>query len=252
MKKLENKVAVVSGPGRGGIGSEIAIEFAKNGADLALLDMNLSGCESLAQSIQDSGRKAFPLKVDVSNYPQVQEAFRLIQHHYKRLDILVNCAMSIKYDFFLKISQEDWEANIRTGLDGYFYCSQAAARIMVEKKVAGKIIHISSIAAKTALQRGAGYAAAKGGVGALTRVMGLELAPYRINVNAICPGPIMTPGVKNVLTDQEIEVRRKRIPLGRYGESKDVAKLALYLASEEADFITGQEIIVDGGFILEQ
>ncbi|MFH1239147.1 MAG: SDR family oxidoreductase [bacterium] len=250
MKKLEKKVAVVTGPGSGGIGAEIALEFAKNGADLALLDTNISGCQSLSKSIQESGRKALPLKVDTSNYQEVRESFRLIEDQYKRLDILVNCAMKIKYDSFLKLSPEDWGANIKTGLDGYFYCSQAAARIMVEGKIPGKIIHISSIAARSAHPRSAGYAAAKGGVGALTRVMAFELSSHHINVNTISPGPVMTPGLKNVLTDQEMELRRKRIPWGRYGQSQDVAKLALFLASDDAEFITGQEIIIDGGFVL--
>jgi NAD(P)-dependent dehydrogenase (short-subunit alcohol dehydrogenase family) len=250
MEKLENKVAVVTGSGSGGIGSEIALEFARNGADLALLDINFSGCDSLAHSIRELGRKAFPVKLDVSSFQEVQDAFRSIRDYYGRLDILVNCAIKIKYDAFLKLSYEDWNTNIRTGLDGYFYCGQAAARIMVEKGISGKIINISSVAVRVPPARASGYAAAKGGVSSLTRAMALELAPHHINVNAICPGAIMTPGVKNILSNEEIELRRKQTPWGRYGETRDVAKLALYLASEDADFITGQEVVIDGGSLL--
>jgi NAD(P)-dependent dehydrogenase (short-subunit alcohol dehydrogenase family) len=251
MKKLENKIAVITGPGSGGIGAEIALEFARNGAHLALLDMNVSGCNSLSECIQKLGQKSLPLKVDTSNYQEVWEAFRLIEDQYKRIDILMNCAMKIKYDSFLQLSPENWGANIRTGLDGYFYCSQAAARIMVERKIPGKIVHISSVAARGAHPRSAGYAAAKGGVGALTRVMAFELSSYHINVNAISPGPVMTPGLRNVLNDEELELRRKHVPWGRLGQPLDIARLALFLVSDDAEFITGQEIIIDGGFVLK-
>lgn len=241
--RLEDKVAVVTGSARG-IGRAIAERFIEEGATVAIADRDAEAAEKTANEL---GERARPHKVDVTNRAEVAELIRSVTQHAGHLDILVNNAAHARYDFAVDLAEEDWDYTVEISLKGYFLCSQAAARQMLLQG-SGKIVNISSISAIVGLARTAAYAASKGGVDALTKVMAVELAQDDIQVNAIAPGPVETEFMLSVVSEAGLAQRRSRIPMGRLGQPKDIAGTAAFLASSDSDWVTGSSFRVDGGY----
>ncbi len=252
MGKLNGKIAIVTGAGQG-IGKAIALCFAREGADVVVNDLNASTLEATAAGIVALGRKTLAVKGDVSKKEEVDRLVTSAVKAFKRIDILVNNAGITRHAPFLEMSEQDWNVVLDLDLTGVFLCSQAAARHMVKQK-SGKIINLASVAGLGATEDiMANYSTAKTGVVGLTKVTARALGPYGINVNAIAPGTILTDIGRTRRTPEEFEAflkQRKTITvLGKVGTVDDIANLALFLASEDSSFITGQTIACDGGRI---
>ncbi|MBE3570589.1 MAG: 3-oxoacyl-[acyl-carrier-protein] reductase [Bacillales bacterium] len=243
--RLEGKVALVTGASRG-IGREIALEFAREGADVAV---NYAGSEEkareVAEEIKAMGRKALLVQCDVSNSQSVQDMIKSVVNHFGGLDILVNNAGITKDNLILRMKEEEWDAVINTNLKGVFLCTKAAARAMMKKR-SGSIINISSIVGITGNPGQANYVAAKSGVIGLTKTTAKEFASRGITVNAIAPGFISTDMTED-LPEEAKEAMLKQIPLARMGDPKEIARVALFLASPDSSYMTGQILRVDGG-----
>ena len=245
-KRLEGRVAIITGASRG-IGSTIVKLFAQEGARV-VVNYNTSEKEAFAveKTIKDQGGDAICVKADVSKYADVKHMVKKTIQNYKRVDILVNNAgVHIAKDVF-ETNEDDWDRTININLKGAYLCSKEVAPIMMNQK-RGKIINISSNSGlyHPSAMRFTEYVVSKAGMNGLTKALALRLGPY-ITVNAICPGFIRTEMVEN--TDPEVERRiLEETALNRYGTPEEVAASAIFLASDEADFITGDLLIVAGG-----
>jgi NAD(P)-dependent dehydrogenase (short-subunit alcohol dehydrogenase family) len=244
---LDGRLAIVTGGARG-IGREIAATFARAGADLAIADILPEELERASREIVGLGRRVLADKVDVSQAAEVRAFVSRAAGEFGRIDILVNNAAYIHYAGFLDFEEAQWDKVLAVSLKGYFLCGQAAAREMV-KAGRGTIINIASVAGEVGVPMGSAYCTAKGGVIALTRLMATELAAHRIRVNAIAPGVVDTENVRRVVGDDGMKIREALVPLGRLGTTEDIAKTALFLASDDAAFISGHILNVDGGFM---
>lgn len=244
--RLSQKVAIVTGAGSG-IGRGIAERFAKEGAKVCAADWNLeTAAETVALIKQEKG-SVFAHKVDVSNWDQVKEMIEQTLKHFGRIDILVNNAGVYLPHDAVSATEEEWTKTIGVDLKGVWYGSKAVLPHFLQKG-RGRIINITSIAGLYGFANSALYCAAKGGVIALTRQMAVEYATGGTRINAIAPGFIRTKMTQPFVENKEFfEAFLKMIPAGRIGEPEDIANLALYLASDESDFMTGQVLIVDGG-----
>ncbi|HUT96499.1 MAG TPA: SDR family NAD(P)-dependent oxidoreductase [Dehalococcoidales bacterium] len=248
--KLNNKTAIVTGSRRG-IGRAIALALAKDGANVTVSDINQEDCQKVVAEIEKMGRKGLAVKCDVSSAPEVEELVKKTVAEFGRLDILVNNAGIISYKPFLELTEEDWDKLLGVNLKGQFLCAQAAAREMIKNNW-GRIINIASISSGgcgIAFPLIAHYTASKGGVMALTEALALELTARGINVNAICPGAIDTDMTKGAKESGQLEPVLLRIPKGRLGKPEEIANLAVFLASEEASYIAGAAIVIDGGWL---
>ena len=246
--KLVGKVAIVTGSARG-IGKAIAMRFASEGAAVVVDDINIEQAKQVAEEINNQGGTATAIKADVSNRVDVINLVKSTLENYKAIHILVNNAGISRPVPLLKMTEEDWDAVLDVNLKGVFNCTQAVLGHM-EKQRYGKIINISSLAGLGITDvRLTSYSAAKAGVNQLTKVTAMEGGPYGINVNCIAPGLIMTELANTFGKEAEkfIEDRRKHSVLGRAGSPDEVANLALFLASDDSSFITGQVIRCDGG-----
>ena len=250
---LQNKIAVITG-GAQGIGAAIAARFAQEGASVVIADVNKEKSELLVTEIKASGAEAIYVLCDVSNSEHVDELFKKTIGRFGRLDILVNNAALVHHPDsnknFLELSAEAWLRALAINLTGMFYCSQRAARIMVKQvsggsSGGGSIINMSSGGGSRAHRHLMAYDTTKGGIEAATRAMAVDLAPWKIRVNAVVPGNITVDNTLSGATGPEAAART--IPLGRPGSPADIGSAALFLASEEAAYITGQRIVVDGG-----
>lgn len=245
---LSGKAALVTGASRG-IGREIALELARQGASVAV---NFSGSETKANEVVDEikalGRDAFAIKCDVSNSEAVAEMVKAAIDRFGRLDILVNNAGITKDNLLMRMKEEEWDDVISINLKGVFLCTKAVTRQMMKQRQ-GRIINIASIVGVSGNPGQANYVAAKAGVIGLTKTTAKELASRNITVNAIAPGFITTE-----MTDKLPEVVKtemlKQIPLARFGEPKDIAKVTAFLASDVASYMTGQTLHVDGGMVM--
>ena len=247
-KRLQDKVAVITGASRG-IGREIALLFAGEGAKLVLTDINLQLLEATAKEIRDvSGEDPLVLEADVQDAKKVDEVIDKTLDKYKRVDILVNNAGITKDGIFIRMSEADWDLVLSINLKGTFLFMKAAAKVMMKQR-SGKIINMASVIGLTGNAGQANYAASKAGVIALTKSVAKELGSRNVLVNAIAPGFIET-GMTKVLSEEVKTAIIKAIPLGAIGKPMDVAKTALFLASDESNFITGQVITVDGGMVM--
>ena len=250
--KLKDKVAIVTGATKG-IGAACAKEFAKEGAKVVVTGRTVEPGEQVAQEIHDElGGEALFVKCDVSKAAEVQNLIDRTVERFGRLDIMMaNAGTNAKNDF-LDISEEEWDWVIDVDLKGAFLCGQYAARQMVKEGHGGAIINVSSVMAVLGLKTQAHYCAAKGGVNQLTKAMALSLIDYGIRVNAIGPGPIMTELMQRVAENKELmDTILRRTPAGRIGTCEEVAKVAVFLASEDSSFIIGQCIYPDGGRMIQ-
>ena len=247
MFKLDGKVAVVTGSGRG-IGAGIAKVFAKAGAKVVVASRNKDECDLVVSQIKKAGGEAWCMSCDVSKESDVKRLIDETVKRYRSLDILVNNAGVYEVGPVEQLSNTAWKHVQAIDLDGTFLCTKYAAQYM-KKKGWGRIINISSIAGLEGFSASSAYCAAKFGVRGLTKTAAEDLAQYNITVNSICPGMIQTkmtdPFTKDPKTLQQFLTN---IPIKRIGKPEDIAYAALYLASEEASYVTGSELVVDGGW----
>ncbi len=246
---LKGKKAVVTGAGRG-MGETFARTLATNGAEVAVCDVNNVTVAEVAKSIQSSDGEATAYKVDVSDSAQVARFIGEALKKMKRIDILVNNAGVLRPTRFTEISESEWQSIMRVNVDGVFYCCKYVVPSMIENRY-GKIINMSSTAGRSASTFGGlHYTASKAAVLGITRHLARELAPYNINVNAICPGSIDTPMVRESSSEQKIHESIEKIPWGKMGTAQEVANLVLFLASDASPFITGASIDINGGQLM--
>lgn len=245
---LAGKNALVTGASRG-IGRAIALEFAKQGANVAV---NYAGSEEKAQAVVDElttlGVKAFKIQADVTKDESVKKMMKEVIKQFGRIDILVNNAGITKDNLLLRMKEEEFDQVINTNLKGVFLCTKAVTRQMMKQK-AGKIINIASIVGVSGNPGQANYTAAKAGVIGLTKTTAKELASRNILVNAVAPGFIATE-MTDALTDEQKEGMLAMVPLAKLGAAEDVAHVVRFLASDDADYITGQTLHIDGGMVM--
>ncbi len=244
--RLAGKVALVTGGGSG-IGRGVAVRFAEEGADVAIADLNEGGARAVADELAHFEGRVLAMGGDVTSRADCERMVQRTAEELGKLDILMANAGIGRFGPFLDYSEEDWNAVIDTNLTGVFFSCQAAAKQMVKQGHGGRIITTASLAAVRPGPMMPAYYAAKAGVKMLTQAMAVELAAHRITVNSIGPGLIDTPLTAPIMQAVPVERRSQSIPLGRVGEPQDVANLALFLASDEANYITGDYILVDGG-----
>jgi len=249
MGRLDGKRALVTGAGAG-IGRSIAVFFAREGARVAALDTDAAAAAETCRRIERHGFPALVLQADVGNATQVAEALALLDREFGGLEILVNNAGISRRALFENLSDVDWEQVISTNLRGAIHCTRSALPLL-KRQPGSKIVNIASVTVSNHSRRLSAYSATKGALASLSRSLALELARYSICVNYICPGYIRTemthPFHSRWLFRKFIE---HRTPLGRFGEPEDVARVALFLASSDSDFVTGAGITVDGGLTL--
>ncbi|MDX9997119.1 MAG: glucose 1-dehydrogenase [Phenylobacterium sp.] len=245
--RLEGRSALVTGAAAG-IGRAIAEAFAGEGADVAILDRDAGRLGAVERELAGQGRKIVSLACDLADAAAAREAVDKAIHGLGKVDVLVNNAGMLAPGDLLTLSLEDFDKVLAVNLRAPFVVGQAVARHMVHRGLKGAIINMSSVNAVLAIPGQLAYVTSKGGINQLTKTMALGLAPHGIRVNAIGPGSIMTDILKGVVASEE--ARRNvlaRTPLGRIGEPAEVAKVAVFLASDEASYLTGQTIYPDGG-----
>lgn len=246
--RLKDKVAIVTG-GASGIGFAIAAKFASEGAKVVIIDVAGDKAEEAAERIRKSGGEAIAFQGDVSSRGRVEEIVSEVLRRYGKIDVLVNNVGIYRGKPFWEEPLEFWELLFKVNVLGIVIPSQVVVKHMMERG-SGVIINISSKAAIVGEPGHAAYSASKGAVLSLTRAMAVELAPYNIRVNAICPGPTETPLLFAVTDENERKRMASRCILGRLAKPEDIAGAALYLASDEASYVTGQALIVDGGMTI--
>jgi 3-oxoacyl-[acyl-carrier protein] reductase len=245
--ELKDRVALVTGGARG-IGKAIAMRFAAAAADIIVADVNIEEAETTAKEIEATGRRALALAMDVTDYANVEEALNKILDKFAKVDILVNNAGITKDNLLLRMSQQEWDAVLNVNLKGTFNCIKAVSRPMIKQRY-GRIINIASIIGIIGNPGQANYSASKAGIIALTKTAAKELSSRNINVNAVAPGFIQTEMTAKLPEDLK-EKMKQAIPLNRFGSPEDIANVCLFLASDDASYITGQTIVVDGGMVM--
>jgi len=249
--RLNGKTAVVTGAASGN-GRAIALRFAEEGADVIVADIAEAGARETACQIESLGRRALVTRTDVSRKADVDDMLLQAVDAFDHIDVLVNNAGVETLISFLKLSEEEWDRVLDINLKGPYLCGQAVARYMVERGIQGSIVNIASINSEVAFKGQAHYASSKGGLRMLTKAMAIELAPHGIRVNAVGPGVIDTPMTARSLGTPEVrEWMMDNIALKRVGQPKDVANVALFLASDEASYMTGSIVFVDGGWLIQ-
>lgn len=247
--RLDGRIALVTGGSRG-LGLGMALALAHAGADIALASRGRDGLEEAAELVRETGRRAFIVPTDVADIGEVRAMIRRVEEHYGRLDILVNAAgVNIRKpaDAF---TEDEWDALFAVNLKGAFFAAQEAARLM-KKQGGGKIINLGSLTFEIVLPDIALYAMSKGGMRQMTRALAVEWATEGIRVNAIAPGRFWTEMTDAVFSDDALhESAVSVIPMGRPGIPADLAGATVLLASEAADYITGQTIVIDGGWLV--
>lgn len=258
--KLEGKVALVTGSSQG-IGQAIAIRLAQEGANIVInYRSHPEGAQETLEKVLAAGGKCYmaqcpktrgqTLKADLGNINDVRQLVMDSIQHFGRLDILVNNAGIEKYAPFWEVTEADYDAVLNVNLKGVFFATQAFVQHLKETKCPGKIINISSVHEDLPFPNFAAYSASKGGIKMLTRNLAVELAPFGITINNVAPGAIETPINTKLLNDPDkLDALLKNIPLGRLGKPQDVASLVSFLASSDADYVTGSTFFVDGGLL---
>ncbi len=250
--KLSGKVAVITGAGSG-IGRAAAELFAREGAEVALVDLNAQAAAAAAGQITDAGGRALAVGADVADAAQVDLAFRQISGEFGRIDVLYNNAGVNSAGSVVDATDEDWDRCFAVNAKGTFLCSRAAGRLMVAAG-GGSIVNQGSVAAVVGIANFASYCASKGAVVALTRSMSVDLAPRNVRVNVICPGTVYTPLMEPMLRARGngdlaagLAMTTAKYPIGRLGTPAEIAAVALFLASDDSSFLTGSVITADGG-----
>jgi 3-oxoacyl-[acyl-carrier protein] reductase len=247
MFSLKDKVAIVTGASQG-IGRDTAMALSEAGAKVAVAARNEEKLAALVQDISAKGGEAFAVKMDVADAEQIKAGFKAILEKFGKIDILVNNAAITRDGLAMRMKPDDWEAVLRTNLTGAHLCIQQALPGMMKAR-AGRIINISSVVARMGNAGQANYVAAKAGLIGLTKAIAIEIASRNITVNAVAPGFVESP-MTDVLPDKVKEELKVRIPLGRMGSGRDIAAAIVFLASDEAAYITGQVLDVNGGMYL--
>lgn len=249
--RLKDKVSIITGSTQG-IGLAIAEEFAAEGAKLVMCDLNDELGEKAAADIRSAGGEAIYFHCDVSQPAELQALVDKTVAQYGRVDVVVNNAGVNHTANFFDVTEDDWDWVMGVDLKGSFFLGQAAAKVMVEQQIQGAIINFSSVMAVLALADQVPYCAAKGGVNQLTKAMALALGEYGIRVNAIGPGPVMTDLMKRVVSNKNKEKELlDRLPIGRIAETREIARVAVFLASDDASYFTGQTVYPDGGRMIQ-
>jgi meso-butanediol dehydrogenase/(S,S)-butanediol dehydrogenase/diacetyl reductase len=254
--RLAGRTAIVTGAGRG-IGRTMAMRLAREGADVAIVDINQESADEAANEIRSLGRRSMALSVDMSRVDLTGAMIDEVVAGFGRLDILINNAGRVEIKPFLDMTEKEWDQTIDLNLKGTYFCIQAAARQMVKQGEGGRIINISSVSGRHGRADSSAYAASKMGIISVTQSAALALAKHNILVNAICPGIVPTPMWDQIDDDRarlfgyEKGTARtalvETVPLKRVAEAEEIAATAAFLASDDSSFITGQAINVDGG-----
>src|SRR2546426_10061451 len=247
MFSLKDRVAVVTGASQG-IGRATALALAQAGAKVACAARNAEKLAGVVAEITAAGGEAFAVPMDVADSGQIKAGFKQVLERFGRLDILVNNAAIARDALAVRMKPEDWDAVLRTNLTGAHVCIQQALAVMIRQR-SGRIINVASIVAQSGNAGQANYVAAKAGLVGLTKAIAIEIASRNITVNAVAPGFIETP-MTDVLSEKVKEELKTRIPLGRMGSPRDVAAAIVFLASDEAGYITGHTLDVNGGMYL--
>ena len=248
--RLKGKKAIVTG-GAAGIGRSIALALADEGADVAIADLQTAKAQAVAKQIEQKGRRAVAITCDVGDPVQVEAMVSQAVEEMGGLHILVNNAAIILQGLFWETTPEDWNRIIRNNLSSVFYCSRAAARVMIEQKQGGCIISMSSIHATLSEPQAGAYTAAKGGIEAFSRTMASELAPYKIRVNCVAPGATYSELTTPMYTEQVKQALFQRVPMKEIAQPEWIADGVVFLASEESRYITGQVLTIDGGYVMD-
>lgn len=246
MEKFSGKTAIITGSAQG-IGYAIAKEFAKRNANIVIVDLNQDKIDEAVATIKTIDKNVIGIKCDITQESEVENLVKQVQLQFHSIDILINNAGITRDKLLLRMSLNDWESVLKVNLTGTFICTQKIAKVMIRQK-AGKIVNIASVIGIIGNTGQSNYAAAKGGIIAFTKSVAKELASRNINVNAIAPGFIKT-AMTDLLPQEIVEGYMAKIPLKLLGTPEDVAKLACFLCSDEASYITGQTIVIDGGMI---
>lgn len=239
--------ALITGAAQG-IGQAIAIELARRGADIVVAD--IASADQTLSILKSQNTRTLYAQTDVSSRPAMEQLFHRIQTEFGGLDILINNAVKSIRKPLIDLSVEDVEATWSVALWGVFHATQLAARMMIAQNQPGNIVTISSVLAHVPYVNSSPYNGAKAAINQMTRTWALELAPHRIRVNAIEPGWIDTPGERSFATEQQLREEAAKLPLGRLGRAEEIAKAAAFLVSEDASYITGSILQVDGGISL--
>jgi 3-oxoacyl-[acyl-carrier protein] reductase len=246
--RFENKVAIITGGG-GGIGRGIALRLAQEGAKLVIPDLNEEAANGTVETVRQVGGEALAIKTDVSNAESVQQAFAKALETFGDVHILINNAGITRDGLILTMKDQDWLSVLSTNLTSAYLCSKAAVKHMVRRRY-GRIVNISSVVGLAGQAGQTNYAASKAGIIGLTKSLAKEVGSRGITVNAVAPGFIPT-ALTDVLPEEQRQATIKATPLGRLGKIEDVANAVAFLASDEASFITGQVLSVDGGLVMQ-
>ena len=246
--RLNNKIALVTGSSQG-IGRAIAVRFAQEGADVVInYNRGAKGAEEALAEIEAAGRRGLIVQADLSKVADIQRLVNTAVEHFGRLDVLVNNAGLETHAPFWDVTEEDYDKVLNVNLKGVFFASQAFVRHLRQNERRGKIVNISSVHEELPFPNFTAYCASKGGVKMMTRNLAVELGSLGINVNNIAPGAIETPINTKLLNDPaKLGALLSQVPLGRLGQTADVASVATFLASDDADYVTGSTYYVDGG-----
>jgi 3-oxoacyl-[acyl-carrier protein] reductase len=248
--RFAKKVAIVTGAGNG-IGLAIARAFAAEGASLVIADINAVAGERAAAALADTGGQALAVPTDVSDEDQVARMVAAAAARFGQVDILVNNAGVVAHNLLIEMDRDTWDRQIDVQLTGPFLVSKHVARQMIERRVRGRIVNISSVAALMGRVKGGAHCASKAGLTLLTKVLAMELGQYGITVNAVAPGLVETPAQQEEMNLSSAYKNRylQELPTGRLGQPSDIANAVLFLASDESEWISGQLYVVDGGLM---
>jgi len=247
MNRLKDKVALVTGASRG-IGKAIALRLAQEGANVVVSATSIDSAQKTAEEVTKLGRESLPLVINVANFDETEAAIKETLAKFSRIDILVNNAGITQDNLLIRMSQEQWDDVLAVNLKGTFNCIRATTKMFMKQR-AGKIINITSVVGVMGNAGQANYCASKAGVIGLTKSVARELAARNVQVNAVAPGFIET-DMTALLPEDVKEKMDKAIPLGHVGTGENVAAAVAFLASNDADYVTGQVLHVDGGMVM--
>ena len=248
--RLKGKKAIVTGAAAG-IGKAIALALADEGADVAIADLQAAKAQDVAKQVEQKGRRAIAITCDVGDPVQVQAMVDRAVAEMGGLHILVNNAAIIMQGLFWETTPEDWNRIIRNNLSSVFYCSRAAAKVMIDQRQGGCIVSMSSIHATLSEPQAGAYTAAKGGIEAFSRTMATELAPFKIRVNCVAPGATYSELTTPMYTEQVKQALFQRVPMKEIAQPEWIAAGVVFLASEESRYMTGQVLTIDGGYVMD-